>query len=144
MCRQHNPLSSVSRLGWTGGLNRRRYGGRHIEVTVELTLDDDAELYPFIKSHVITDTPAALSQQAPALEVKNLSFAYGAKQVLDDVSFKVPTGRVTFLLGPNGAGKSTLFSLITRLFDARQGRVRILGADLKNSGAKALSPLAGR
>ena len=77
----------------------------------------------------------------PALDVESVSFAYGTKQVLDDVSFTVPKGQVTFLLGPNGAGKSTLFSLITRLFDARQGQVRISGLDLKSAGAQALAPL---
>ncbi len=76
-----------------------------------------------------------------ALEVANLSFAFGNKKVLDDVSFAVPSGRVTFLLGPNGAGKTTLFSLITRLFDSREGRISILGRDLRRSGAAALAPL---
>ena len=85
--------------------------------------------------------PADAHIDQPALEVEGVSFAYGAKQALDDVSFVVPNGRVTFLLGPNGAGKSTLFSLITRLFDTRQGRVRIAGLDLKSAGAEALAPL---
>ena len=50
----------------------------------------------------------------PVLTVKNVSYWYGTKQALDDVSFEVYPGRVTALLGPNGAGKTTLFSLITR------------------------------
>jgi ABC-2 type transport system ATP-binding protein len=76
-----------------------------------------------------------------ALEVSNVSFAYGAKKVLRDVSFTVPRGRITFLLGPNGAGKTTLFSLITRLFDPTEGRISILGRDVRNTGHKALAPL---
>ena len=76
-----------------------------------------------------------------ALEVSHVSFAYGAKKVLRDVSFAVPPGRITFLLGPNGAGKTTLFSLITRLFDATEGRISILGRDVRKSGHKALAPL---
>ena len=63
----------------------------------------------------------------PDLTVKNVSYWYGSKQVLDDVSFEVFPGRVTALLGPNGAGKTTLFSLITRLFDAPTGRIEICG-----------------
>jgi ABC-2 type transport system ATP-binding protein len=63
-----------------------------------------------------------------ALEVVNLSFAYGKKQVLHDLSFQVKRGQCCILLGPNGAGKSTLFSLITRLYAYRQGEKKPLKA----------------
>jgi len=52
-----------------------------------------------------------------ALDINQLNFSYGKKQVLHDLSFNIEVGQCTFLLGPNGAGKSTLFSLITRLYD---------------------------
>jgi ABC-2 type transport system ATP-binding protein len=75
------------------------------------------------------------------LSVQNVSYWYGAKQALDDVSFDVYPGRVTALLGPNGAGKSTLFSLITRLFDAPTGRIEIDGRAAAEWGFKILAPL---
>jgi ABC-2 type transport system ATP-binding protein len=81
------------------------------------------------------------SPRTPVLTVKDVSYYYGAKQALDDVSFEVMSGRVTALLGPNGAGKSTLFSLITRLFDAPTGRIEIVGRSASEWGAKALEPL---
>ena len=77
----------------------------------------------------------------PILIVKNVSYWYGSKQALDDVSFEVFPGRVTALLGPNGAGKTTLFSLITRLFDAPTGRIEICGRSASEWGARALGPL---
>ena len=77
----------------------------------------------------------------PVLTVKDVSYWYGAKQALDDVSFEVYPGRVTALLGPNGAGKTTLFSLITRLFDAPTGRIEICGRSAADWGARALGPL---
>lgn len=77
----------------------------------------------------------------PVLSVQNVSYWYGAKQALDDVSFDVYPGRVTALLGPNGAGKSTLFSLITRLFDAPTGRIEIDGKTAAEWGFKILAPL---
>lgn len=43
------------------------------------------------------------------LEVKSLSFSYGKKEVLKDVSFTLDSGECLFLLGANGVGKSTLF-----------------------------------
>jgi ABC-2 type transport system ATP-binding protein len=79
--------------------------------------------------------------RAPVLTVKNVSYWYGSKQALDDVSFEVFPGRVTALLGPNGAGKTTLFSLITRLFDAPTGQIEICGRSASEWGAKALGPL---
>jgi ABC-2 type transport system ATP-binding protein len=79
--------------------------------------------------------------RTPVLSVQNVSYWYGPKQALDDVSFDVYSGRVTALLGPNGAGKSTLFSLITRLFDAPTGRIEICGRSASKIGAKALGPL---
>jgi ABC-2 type transport system ATP-binding protein len=79
--------------------------------------------------------------RSPVLTVKNVSYWYGSKQALDDVSFEVLPGRVTALLGPNGAGKTTLFSLITRLFDAPTGRIEICGRSPSEWGSKALAPL---
>ena len=76
-----------------------------------------------------------------ALSIDDLSFSYGDKKALDQVSFTVETGRCTLLLGPNGAGKSTLFSLITRLYDARDGRIHLCGYDIKQDTRKALAQL---
>ena len=45
------------------------------------------------------------------IEVKNLSFSYGDRPVLHDISFSVDKGEFLSILGPNGVGKSTLFSL---------------------------------
>lgn len=76
-----------------------------------------------------------------ALHIENLNFAYGAKKALDQVGFTVGSGECTILLGPNGAGKSTLFSLITRLYDAREGRIELCGFDIKRQSLKALANL---
>jgi ABC-2 type transport system ATP-binding protein len=76
-----------------------------------------------------------------ALTVENLSFSYSGKKALDDVGFEVKLGECTLLLGPNGAGKSTLFALITRLYDARSGRIKLCGHDIKKQTSKALAKL---
>jgi ABC-2 type transport system ATP-binding protein len=78
---------------------------------------------------------------APALMVGNLSFAYGKRLALDSVSFTVSPGECAILLGPNGAGKSTLFSLVTRLYDSRDGLIEIAGHDIKRQSTKALAKL---
>jgi len=76
-----------------------------------------------------------------ALTIENLSFAYGKKKALDKISFNINTGECTLLLGPNGAGKSTLFSLITRLYDSRDGNISLCGFDIKIQSRQALMRL---
>jgi ABC-2 type transport system ATP-binding protein len=87
------------------------------------------------------ETSRSGSEPKPVLTVKDVSYFYGPKQALDDVSFDVLPGRVTALLGPNGAGKTTLFSLITRLFDGPSGRIEIVGQSPAEVGSRALAPL---
>lgn len=93
--------------------------------------------------HPDTDSAAASARRAaPALELSQLSFAYGAREVLHAVGFRVMPGEFAVLLGPNGAGKSTLFALVTRLFDARRpGSVRIFGAEMREAPGAALARL---
>ncbi len=76
-----------------------------------------------------------------ALEIAELNFSYAKKQVLYDVDLQVSAGQCCILLGPNGAGKSTLFSLITRLYDYRQGFIKLAGFDVRRQSLKALAHL---
>lgn len=73
------------------------------------------------------------------LSVSGISYRYGAKQALAEISFEVAAGRFCALLGPNGAGKSTLFALLTRLFAAPSGRIVVAGHDLASAPLKALA-----
>ncbi|MGH8474916.1 MAG: ABC transporter ATP-binding protein [Methylococcales bacterium] len=79
--------------------------------------------------------------RAIVLEIHELSYAFGSKQALDRVNFRVRAGECMMLLGPNGAGKTTLFSLITRLFESARGTIRIAGFDLKKNSTAALARL---
>ena len=81
------------------------------------------------------------SIQSAALTVSDLSFSYREKKALDHVNFSVNLSECTILLGPNGAGKSTLFSLITRLYDSREGKITLCGFDIKQQTRQALSQL---
>ncbi|MFD3319572.1 MULTISPECIES: ABC transporter ATP-binding protein [Gammaproteobacteria] len=72
------------------------------------------------------------------IEASNLSFRYGDKPVLREVSFALTSGRFHALLGPNGAGKSTLFGLLTRLLALQQGDIRLGGQSLKKRPAEAM------
>jgi len=73
-----------------------------------------------------------------ALQVSDLSFAYGAREVLRGVSFSLAPSRFAALLGPNGAGKSTLIALLTRLYDLQKGEVHMGEHSLRQSPRPAL------
>lgn len=73
-----------------------------------------------------------------ALQVDGISYSYGRHQALDNVGFKLSSGKVTALLGPNGAGKTTLFSIITGLFDSRHGDILIAGHSMRSERSAAL------
>ncbi|HQU68551.1 MAG TPA: ABC transporter ATP-binding protein [Albidovulum sp.] len=73
------------------------------------------------------------------LSVTGVSYSYGARKALDDVSFHVAPGHFCALLGPNAAGKSTLFALLTRLFITRMGRIEVAGHDLAKTPRAALA-----
>ena len=77
----------------------------------------------------------------PALEVADVSHRFGKRQALRDVSLRVERGSFTALLGPNGAGKTTLFALITRLYNTREGQVRIFGRELEREPSAALAEM---
>lgn len=65
-----------------------------------------------------------------AIEVRNLSFAYSGRMVLDGIDFAVERGVICGLLGPNGSGKTTLLKCINGLRTPMDGQVMIDGAPI--------------
>jgi len=74
----------------------------------------------------------------PMLSVEAVSYAYGTRRALDNVTFAVAPATFSVLLGLNGAGKSTLFALITRLYATQHGCIRILDFDVARASGEAL------
>ncbi len=79
---------------------------------------------------VVSGDAPAPAEVRGALSVRGLSFAYGDRVVLDDVSFEVGAGRSLAIVGRTGAGKTTLASLLPRLLPAPRGRVFLDGVDV--------------
>jgi len=76
-----------------------------------------------------------LGQGTPALEARDLSVFYGAKQAVKEISLAVPANKVVALIGPSGCGKSTLLRCFNRMNDlvvgARvDGQVNFRGKNL--------------
>ena len=75
---------------------------------------------------------ARLKEEKPAMEVRDLSFAYGENQILKDISLMIKGGKITTIMGANGCGKSTLFSLMTKNLNPNRGKVFLHGKNIKN------------
>lgn len=65
------------------------------------------------------------------IDFKNVSFGYGEKEVLHDISFHIPQHTTTAIVGASGSGKSTICSLITRFYDVNSGSIKIGGHDVR-------------
>ena len=59
------------------------------------------------------------------ISMKNISFSFNKRQILEDISFVVRQGEICGLLGPNGVGKSTIFNIITGLLNPDFGEIEI-------------------
>ena len=64
------------------------------------------------------------------LEVKNLIFNYGVKNILNDISFEVPNGDFVAIVGKSGAGKSTLLRCLNLLNKPQSGEIIITGENI--------------
>ncbi|HHY18541.1 MAG TPA: ATP-binding cassette domain-containing protein [Firmicutes bacterium] len=77
--------------------------------------------------------------QKEAVQVKNLTFGYGKKTVLEHLFLSVNMGESVAILGPNGAGKTTLFKLLLGLYQPWQGSIAILGREIKSSSDRVFA-----
>ena len=73
--------------------------------------------------------------------VDDLCFSYGDKQVLHDISLRIPAGSTVALIGPNGAGKSTLVKILQGLYNDYSGHVIYDGTDISNLSEQSFSEL---
>lgn len=73
------------------------------------------------------------------LEVKNLSFAYDKRNILQDISFQLKNGEILFLLGPNGCGKTTLLDCVLGYLKPRQGNIYLNGRNMKSIKAERIA-----
>lgn len=65
------------------------------------------------------------------IKVNNLSFSYGDKEILSEVSFQINKGEILGIIGPNGSGKTTLLSVLSGFFTNIQGKVFFQGKSVK-------------
>lgn len=70
------------------------------------------------------------------LVFENVSFGYGEKQVLSNVSLNIPYGKTTAIVGESGGGKSTMLSLIQRFYAPNSGSIKLGNTSIKDFDLK--------
>lgn len=75
------------------------------------------------------------------LEIENLHFSYGTKQVLSGLSLNLEEGEVLCLLGPNGCGKTTLLDCILKILTPASGTLSIMGKNQKSLSPQELAKI---
>ena len=79
---------------------------------------------------------------SPLLEFRHVSFGYGERLILDDISLQIPRGKVTALMGASGGGKTTVLNLIGGRYRAQKGQVLLQGRE-GDDGALDVGTLDG-
>jgi len=67
----------------------------------------------------------------PEIDLKNISFSYEKRKIINEVSVKIPAYTTTAIIGPSGGGKSTLCNLMARFWDVQSGEVCFGGHNVK-------------
>ncbi|HUP39933.1 MAG TPA: ABC transporter ATP-binding protein [Vicinamibacterales bacterium] len=101
------------------------------------------ETVPAIRDEEPTKGLAIGDSGLGAIEFRNLSFMYGTREVLTNVSFAVKAGETVAIVGATGSGKSTLVNLLPRLQNPPRGTVFIDGRDVRAMPLNELRSLIG-
>ena len=73
-----------------------------------------------------------IEPKSSRIELRDVSFSYGNKKIIDRVSLTIPEKTTTALVGPSGSGKTTLCNLIARFWDVDQGNISLDGHDVRD------------
>ncbi|MCR5320053.1 MAG: ABC transporter ATP-binding protein/permease [Lachnospiraceae bacterium] len=85
-----------------------------------------------------TKEVGSLSKAVPAVELRNVRFAYDSRDTIRDITFKVSEGQTVAIVGPSGSGKTTIASLIARFWDIDEGEILINGKEIREIALPSL------
>ncbi|WP_281654513.1 ABC transporter ATP-binding protein [Eggerthella sinensis] len=95
---------------------------------VDASIDrvEEADATPYLDEHGTVE-----KVDDGSIEFAGVSFSYGARTVIDDVTLSIPARTSCAVVGPSGSGKTTLVNLMARFWDVDAGEVRVGGADVR-------------
>jgi phospholipid/cholesterol/gamma-HCH transport system ATP-binding protein len=86
----------------------------------------------------------ASTDTEPLITFKDVTFGYGARAILDGVSFSIPRGKVTALMGASGGGKTTVLRVIGGQAKAQKGQALFEDSNIATLDTKGLYTLRRR
>ena len=109
---------------------------------VKNSLVDMEKMFELVRVHpTIVDDPDSIifNKKSSDIEFKNVRFSYNEdREILKDLSFKVPSGKNIAIVGASGAGKSTISRLLFRFYDVNSGSVTLGGQNIKKIKQESL------
>ena len=138
--KKYDPNLTVGVVTATVALINRLY--RPVESLMNLGVDFTRSLALFTRifDYFDRENPLKSPKNGKKPDVTNKDIVYDhvkfsytpEKELLKDVSFTVPGGKMYAIAGPSGSGKSTVVNFIPRLYDVEEGSVTIAGEDVRN------------
>lgn len=112
----------VASLGWVSSMVQEAEASQK-------RINEFLKIEPEIKNNTTVSTPII-----GALSFQNVSFTYEDTNIdaLKDISFSLESGKTLAILGKTGSGKSTIISLISRLYDVKEGKITVDGTDIRD------------
>ena len=103
--------------------------------SADIALQRINELFSLAKEPKFAHLKNPFAQPEPiAIEVRNVSFAYGQREILKDINLKIPAGEISALVGASGSGKTTLSRLLVGLYVPQKGDIFYNGVSIKDIG----------
>ncbi|XOV66852.1 MAG: ABC transporter ATP-binding protein [Fluviicola sp.] len=87
-------------------------------------LDADERIYE-------QENPVKITEIKEGIRYENIVFRYRDEDVIKNVSFEIPAGKMIALVGESGSGKSTLADLLPRFYDVQEGAITVDGVNIK-------------
>ena len=111
----------------------------------ELCFVEEPPLLPWLdRLEEVTDIPKMDTSSEKLvvshydISLEHISFGYGGRQVIHDISLEIPEHTTCAIVGPSGSGKTTLCNLIARFWDVQEGTVRIGGKNVRDYTADSV------
>lgn len=99
----------------------------HVLNMIDTTMDKVAAIK---QAKFIDENGTDLTLPDYQIRFNHVSFGYDQRQIINDVSFLIPSGSTTAIVGPSGSGKTTLCNLIARFYEVNQGQITIGNQDI--------------
>lgn len=107
----------------------------HVLQVIGPTLD---KLEKIKKAEFIDENGKDKKSDNYSIEMRDVTFSYDKRRVLEGITFTIPQNTTTAIVGPSGSGKTTLCNLIARFYDVDSGSVSIGGIDIRELSCDSL------